>query len=147
MLSIQVFGPGGHDRNTAPEYFGLMGVAHGPLRRRHSGRGRAVRERAPVDPSSFASVRSTCCHRWLEDGGDGRGWIMNESSQSMRIKNVLSLEVARKRTRPPRGSSSGHVSRSSNQRLIERLEAENTLLRDSVVELLLQIQALRNDAG
>jgi hypothetical protein len=22
--------------NTAPEYFGLMGVAHGPLRRRHS---------------------------------------------------------------------------------------------------------------
>jgi len=72
---------------------------------------------------------------------------MNESSQSKRIKNVLSLEVARKRTRPPRGSSSRHVSKSSNQRLIERLEAENTLLRDSVVELLLQIQALRNDAG
>src|SRR5262249_32333713 len=97
--------------------------------------------------SSFASVRSTSCHRWLEDGGDGRGGIMNESSQSKRIKNVLSLEVARKRTRPPRGSSSRHVSKSSNQRLIERLEAENTLLRDSVVELLLQIHALRNDAG
>ena len=50
-----LFGPGGHDRNTAPEYFGLMGVAHGPLRRRHSGRGRAVPERPPVDPgrSSF----------------------------------------------------------------------------------------------
>src|SRR6266446_8787870 len=31
--------PGGHDRNTAPEYFGLMGVAQGPLRRRHSGKG------------------------------------------------------------------------------------------------------------
>jgi len=72
---------------------------------------------------------------------------MTESSQSKRIKNVLSLEVARKRPRPPRGSSSGQVSRSNNQRLIERLEAENTLLRDSVVELLLQIQALRNDAG
>ena len=71
---------------------------------------------------------------------------MNESSQSKRIKNVLSLEVARKRARPPRGSSSGHVSK-SNQRLLERLEAENTLLRDSAVELLLQIQALRNDAG
>src|SRR5215831_13727753 len=42
---------GGHDRNTAPEYFGLMGVAHGPLRRRHSGKGRAVPERLPVDRS------------------------------------------------------------------------------------------------
>src|SRR5262245_21348808 len=41
---------GGYDRNTAPEYFGLMGVAHGPLRRRHSGKGRAVPERLPVDP-------------------------------------------------------------------------------------------------
>src|SRR5262249_62221884 len=29
MLSVQVFGPGGRDRNTAPEYFGLMGVALG----------------------------------------------------------------------------------------------------------------------
>src|SRR5215470_5088395 len=57
MLSIQVFGPGGHDRNTAPEYFGLMGVAHGPLRRRHSGRGRAVPERSPVDPGRFVSLR------------------------------------------------------------------------------------------
>ena len=48
-------GPGGHDRNTAPEYFGLMGVAHGPLRSRRSGKGRAVPERPPVDPgrSSF----------------------------------------------------------------------------------------------
>ena len=83
---------------------------------------------------------------WRTAGTVG-GWIMTESSQSKRIKNVLSLEVARKRTRPPRGSSSGQVSRSNNQRLIERLEAENTLLRDSVVELLLQIQALRDDAG
>jgi hypothetical protein len=27
MLSLQVFGAGGNNRNTAPEYFGLMGVA------------------------------------------------------------------------------------------------------------------------
>src|SRR5215831_20889850 len=53
MLSVRVFGPGGHDRNTAPEYFGLMGVAHGPLRKRYSGKGRVVPERLPVDPSSF----------------------------------------------------------------------------------------------
>src|SRR5215831_2180049 len=34
MLSVSRYsGPGGHDRNTAPEYFGLMGVAHGPLRK------------------------------------------------------------------------------------------------------------------
>src|SRR5262245_18728884 len=30
-----------------------MGVAHGPLRKRYSGKGRAVPERLPVDPSSF----------------------------------------------------------------------------------------------
>jgi hypothetical protein len=34
-----------------------MGVAHGPLRRRYSGKGRAVPERPPVDPySSFVSL-------------------------------------------------------------------------------------------
>ena len=55
MLSVQVFGPGGNDRNTAPEYFGLMGVAHGPLRRRHSGKGRAIPERLPVDRSFFVA--------------------------------------------------------------------------------------------
>src|SRR6516164_7785198 len=55
MLSVQVFGPGGHDRNTAPEYIGLMGVAHGPLQRRHSGIGRAVPERLPVDRSFFVA--------------------------------------------------------------------------------------------
>src|SRR5215472_13559234 len=54
MLSVRVFGPGGHDRTTAPEYFELMGVAHGPLRRCHSGKGRAVPERPPVDLSSLA---------------------------------------------------------------------------------------------
>jgi hypothetical protein len=32
-----------------------------------------------------------------------------------------------------------------NQRLLERLEAENAQLRGSVVELALQIQALRDD--
>jgi len=33
-----------------PNIFGLMGVAHGPLRKRYSGKGRAVPERLPVDP-------------------------------------------------------------------------------------------------
>jgi len=33
----------------------------------------------------------------------------------------------------------------SNQRLLERLEAENAQLRRSVVELVLQIQALRDE--
>jgi hypothetical protein len=36
---------------------------------------------------------------------------------------------------------------SVNERLLERLEAENALLRSSVVELLLQIQALRDALG
>jgi hypothetical protein len=56
---------------------------------------------------------------------------MNESSRSKRVKNVLSLQAARER---------------SNQRLLERLDAENAQLRDCVVELMLEIQALHGGA-
>jgi hypothetical protein len=65
------------------------------------------------------------------------------------MNNVLSLELARERAwqsvRNPEttGLDGG---RASNQRLLERLEAENAQLRHSVVELVLQIQALRDDA-
>jgi hypothetical protein len=38
---------GGNNRNTAPEYFGLMGVA---LAAAKAGKGRAVPERLPFDP-------------------------------------------------------------------------------------------------
>jgi hypothetical protein len=65
---------------------------------------------------------------------------MNEMSRSRRIKNVVSLQVARERRRQPRGDSNKHVSKG----LLERLEAENAQLRGSVVDLLLQIQALRD---
>ncbi len=71
---------------------------------------------------------------------------MNEISRSKRIKNVLSLRVVRERARQPRDGPSGQVSKRSNQRLLERLEAENAQLRDSVVDLMLQIQALRDGA-
>ena len=60
---------------------------------------------------------------------------------------MLSLQLARERARQPRGSSNGLVSKRgplSNPRLLERLEAENAQLRGSVVELVLQIQALRD---
>jgi cell division protein FtsB len=56
---------------------------------------------------------------------------------------VVSLQVARERARQPRGGSNGHVSKRSNQRLLERLEAENARLRRRVMELMLEIQALR----
>ena len=72
---------------------------------------------------------------------------MNESSRSKRIKNVLSLQVARERARPPRGGLSGYVPKRSHQRLLERLEADNAQLRGRVVDLMLQIQALRDDTG
>ncbi len=68
---------------------------------------------------------------------------MNESSRSKRIKNVVSLQVARERGRQPRGDSNRHVSNGP----LEWFEAENAQLRGSVVDLLLQIQALRDDAG
>jgi|SRR6516162_7430406 len=79
---------------------------------------------------------------------DGTGawgvWFMNEISRSNRIKNVLSLEMARKHARQPRGSPNGHVSKRSNQRPLERLEAENAQLRKCVADLMLQIRALRD---
>ena len=77
---------------------------------------------------------------------------------------VLSLQLARERAWQPEGGSNGHAVKRlglsvwnsettqlerqsvSNQRLLERLEAENAQLRDSVVELVLQIQALRDGA-
>jgi hypothetical protein len=70
-------------------------------------------------------------------------------------KNVLSLQLARDRARQSRGNSNQHVSlvvsnfeskEFGNQRLLEGLKAENALLRGSVVDLLLQLQALRDAA-
>ena len=68
---------------------------------------------------------------------------MNEIARSKRMKNVVSLQVARERRHLPRGDSNRHVSKG----LLERLEAENAQLRGSVVELALQIQALRDALG
>ena len=71
---------------------------------------------------------------------------MNEISRSKRIKNVVRLRVARERARPPRDGSDRHVSKRTNQELLERLEAENAQLRASVLELILEIRALRDGA-
>src|SRR6516164_10268413 len=63
--------------------------------------------------------------------------------------NVLSLQLARERawqsaSNPETTELDGRSA--SNERLLERLEAENAQLRRRVVELALQIQALRDDA-
>ncbi len=63
---------------------------------------------------------------------------MNESSGSKRLKNVVSLQVAHERARQPRGGSNGHVSKRSDQRPRERLEAD-AQLRECVAELMLEI--------
>jgi hypothetical protein len=67
------------------------------------------------------------------------------------MNNVLSLQLARERAQQQRGGSNGHAFKRlglpRNQRLLERLEAENAQLRRSVVELVLQLQALRDGAG
>jgi hypothetical protein len=80
----------------------------------------------------------------LQDGGDSM--IMNESSRPKGVKNVLSLQVARERTRQAKAVSDRQISKRSNQRLLERLEAENAQLRDCVMELMLEIQALHDGA-
>jgi hypothetical protein len=87
---------------------------------------------------------------------------MNKISRSNRRDHVLSLQLARERARQPRAGSNGHAFNRiglsawnsetteidgqsvSNRRLLEQLEAENAQLRGSVVDLVLQIQALRD---
>ena len=78
--------------------------------------------------------------------GDTGGWFVNEISQSNRIKDVLSLQVAREHARQSRGSPNRHISKLNDHRPLERLKAENAQLRDCVVELMLEIQALRDGA-
>ena len=92
------------------------------------------------------SAQKAVPFRRLQDGGDGRGPIMNESSRSKGVKNVLSLQVARERARQAKAASDRQNSKRSNQRLLERLEAENAQLRDCVVVLMLEIQALHDGA-
>jgi hypothetical protein len=87
------------------------------------------------------------CHPTNGWGMDrGWGWFMN---------NVLSLQLARERAWPSRGKGLGlppwnsettgpEEQSTSNETLVERLEAENAQLRSSVVELVLQIQILRH---
>jgi hypothetical protein len=74
---------------------------------------------------------------------------MNKAAaRSNRRKHVLTFEP--EHARQPRAGSNVHtlipVGPSVNQRLLERVEAENAQLRGSVVELILQIQALRDGA-
>jgi hypothetical protein len=72
---------------------------------------------------------------------------MNNKAQSKSRENVLSLQLARDHAWQERGGSSAPVGPSANERSLERLEAENAQLRGRVVELMLQIQALRDGAG
>jgi hypothetical protein len=65
------------------------------------------------------------------------------------MSNVLSLKLARERAWQSVGNPEATEldgGSASNRRLLERLEAENAQLRRSVVELVLQIQVLRDDA-
>ena len=65
------------------------------------------------------------------------------------MSNVLSLQLARERAWQSASNSETTEmgGRASNQRLLERLEAENAQLRRRVVELALQIQALCDNAS
>ena len=81
-----------------------------------------------------------------EGGRSAQKAVPNESSRSKGVKNVLSLQVARERARQAKAASDRQNSKRSNQRLLERLEAENAQLRDCVVVLMLEIQALHDGA-
>ena len=90
-------------------------------------------------------------NQWL-----GMAW----GEWGMVMDNVVSLQLARERAWQPRRGSNGHafkrlglplwnseITGLDDRRFLERLEAENAQLRRRVVELLLQIQALRDGAG
>ena len=76
------------------------------------------------------------------------------------MNNVVSLRLTGERARQPRARSNGQAlsvwnpestqldgQRAGDQRSFERLEAENARLRAWVVDLMLQIQALRDGAS
>ena len=73
-------------------------------------------------------------------------------SRSNRREDVLSLQLGLERAWQPKDGSNItylHTSRAVvnlNRRLLARLETENAQLRGSVVDLLLQIHALRDGA-
>jgi hypothetical protein len=109
-----------------------------------------------------ASLRSYVVD-WEHSGRRGdhpaNGWAMG-GDRGMVMSNVVSLALARERAWQSRGGSNGHafkrlalppwnskITGLDERRFLERLEAENSQLRRSVVELLLQIQALRDGAG
>ena len=78
----------------------------------------------------------------------------NKMARLNRGKNVLSVRLAHERAWQTRGGLNENAFKrlrleqsASKQRLLERLEAENAQLRDSVVELVLQIRALRDALG
>jgi hypothetical protein len=78
---------------------------------------------------------------------------MNKVARSNRRKDVPSVQLAYERAWQLRGGSNENAFKrlsleqsASNQRLLERLEAENAQLRGSVMKLVLQIQALRDGA-
>jgi hypothetical protein len=79
---------------------------------------------------------------------------MNKMARSNRRNAVLGVQLAHERAWQPRGGLNedafkrlGLVQSASNQSLLERLEAENAQLRGSVVDLVLQIQALCDALG
>jgi hypothetical protein len=88
---------------------------------------------------------------------------MNKMARSNRKKDVPSVQLGRGRAWQPSGASNEralkrlclsvwnsetvllHGQSASNRRLLRRLEVENAQLRGNVVQLALQIQALRDD--
>ena len=69
---------------------------------------------------------------------------MNKTARSNRREDVVKPELAPERSWQPRGSSNVYTFKPRGL-LLERLETENAQLRGIVLELLLQVQALRDD--
>jgi hypothetical protein len=67
-----------------------MGGEYGPLRRRHSGKGRAVPERQPVDPYSLLATQNDLMP--LEHGCDGETVMTSFDSWGRKMMIDIDLD-------------------------------------------------------
>ena len=81
--------------------------------------------------------RNFPCHKVASGGTGGDSCLPHVGSNGHAFKGLAQSVWKSKTT-----ERDGRIA--SNQKLLERLEAENTQLRENVVELALQIQALRD---
>src|SRR5262249_1434891 len=91
--------------------------------------------RRPWRSRALLVVPSLGCDQPASTDGTGAWGVIHERDLSIKQdKERAESGDAREHARQPKGSPNGHVSKRSNQRPLERLEAENAELRECVAD-------------